>query len=179
IHGAARRHPRLRAARARYAARPDEHAGLAVESELDASAARRRRDARVERDRPRAKIDALHLDVIAVADLRDVDAAFATHFGLQPGREGDCFRLDLLKWVQVLDGVRSRGAHSNRRDAVVGAIRELLDADRTFVAAAAGERAVVIEKERVTLVVDDAGMIREARPGAGLLGHDVPAVHPG
>ena len=60
------------------------------------------------------------------------------------------------KRIQVLDGVRSCGGHPDRRDAAVGAIRELLDADRTLVAAAARQRGIVIEKVRVALVVDDA-----------------------
>src|SRR6185369_1291613 len=139
-HRALIRAPRLRAARGGDRAGTDERARLAVQAKLDATAGGRCGDTSVKGGGSASESDVLDLDVVATADLGHVHAAasVAAHLGLEPGRESDGLGFDALKRVQVLDGLRSRRGHRDLGNAAVGLVREFLDADRAFVAAAAG-----------------------------------------
>ena len=121
------------------------------------------------------KATPLTLIVVAVLDPADVHPAFAGGLGLDAAAPGD--GLGLLAHVRIerADLRRPGRGHVDRRDGAVGVVAELLHRDRAGEAAAARQRAVVVEEVRAAVEVDDAGVVGEA---AALGGHDRAAVGP-
>ena len=165
------RGPCLRPVGAFHSAASDRGARQAVEVELDGSAASGRSNPRGEGHRTRTEIDALHLDVVSVLDVRDIHSASGVARGLRlnTGLPGDRLCLRLQVRIQVGNGHRSGRRRRDRRKRAVRIVGEFLEAHGAVIAvavrrdrAAVLQCAVVIKEIRMPVEIEDAGVVREA-----------------
>ena len=123
------------------------------------------------------ELHVLQLDVVAIVDIRHINADFVVLFGLYTATESHRLGLHLLIGVKSGDGLHTLVGRHDGGEAAVRVILELLHSYASAKAAAPGELARVVEEIRVTLVVGHTAMVGE-RLGIAQ-GHNLSGIGPG